>query len=95
MRSASSVPRARYHLLMKPPQGGRPITLSAPMKKAAMVKGIRRPMPAISLIFVFPVATKIAPAQKKRVILPKACMAMWSAPPSSPFGARRTAPRTM
>ena len=50
--------------------------LKEAMKNAAMVKGILFPIPTISLMFRLPVATKIAPAQKNRVIFPKACMAI-------------------
>ena len=36
----SADPRAIYHLLQEPPNGGTPIMLNYPMRKAAMVKGI-------------------------------------------------------
>jgi hypothetical protein len=34
-----------YHFETKPPVGGTPIMLRAPMVKAVMVQGMRRPMP--------------------------------------------------
>ncbi len=34
---ASYAPRIKCHLLITPPVGGRPITLNAPIRKAAMV----------------------------------------------------------
>gem|GEM_PF-5696941 len=40
----------------------------AAMLNASMVRGILFPIPAISLILVLPVATNMAPAQRKRVI---------------------------
>ena len=73
---ASKDPNTRYHLLKNPPVGGRPMILKEAMKNAVMVKGILFPIPTISLMFLLPVATKIAPAQKNRVIFPKACMAI-------------------
>ncbi|KKM26264.1 hypothetical protein LCGC14_1586550, partial [marine sediment metagenome] len=48
------------------------MTLKAPMKKQASVTGILFPIPAIWLIFLVPVATNMAPAQKKSVILESA-----------------------
>ena len=81
-------------MLHAPPSGGRPVTLSAPMAKAAKVNGIRRPSPAMSLISVLCAATMIAPAQKNSVILPKACIAMCIAPPTTLHVVARAAPRT-
>ena len=50
--AASMVPCTRSHLLQLPPVGGRPMMLMAPMKKHAIVMGIFRPMPSMSLISV-------------------------------------------
>ena len=72
-----------YHLLAKPAVGGTPIMDSAPTVKAAIVHGIRRPIPVSSLTLVLCAATKIAPAQKNSVILPNACMARCMAPPTT------------
>jgi len=44
---------------------------------------------------LMPVAQKMAPAQKNKVILPKACMAIWTIPPVIPFGERSPTPSTM
>ena len=43
----SRAPLSKYHLLMKPPVGGRPITQSEPRKNAVIVRGIFRPIPFI------------------------------------------------
>ena len=53
----SAAPSMRYHLLHEPPMGGKPMMLTAPMKKAPKVKGITRPRPRMSLISVLWVAT--------------------------------------
>ena len=74
--------------------GGKPMILRLPMKNAPMVNGMVRPSPRISLILVLWVATRIAPAQKNSVILPKACMAMCNPPPTTPQGLASIAPRT-
>ena len=71
------------------------MTLREPIKNAAIVMGIRLPIPTISLMYFLPVASKMAPAQKNRVIFPKACMAMCIMLPVTPFGVRRAIPRIM
>ncbi len=45
-------PVSMNHLPRKPAVGGRPIMPSAPMAKAAIVHGMRRPMPSSWLISV-------------------------------------------
>ena len=51
----SSAASRRYHLLMKPTVKGTPMRLIAPNTNAAMVQGMRRPMPASDAIFTLPV----------------------------------------
>ena len=64
-------------------------------KKAAKVQGIVRPRPSSSLTFFLWVATRMAPAQKKRVILPAACIAICMPPARTPVAVAIAAPRTM
>ena len=52
------------------------MTLRLPMKKAKSVSGMARPSPRISEMFSLCAVMMIAPAQKKSVYLPKACMGM-------------------
>ena len=75
--------------------GGNPMMLIEPSAKAPMVKGMARPMPSSSLTFVLCAATRIAPAQKKSVIFPMACIAMCMPPPMTPAPVASAAPRTM
>ncbi len=91
----STVPNAKNHLLQQPPTGGRPITLSAPTENAANVHGIRRPSPSSSLTRVLCAPIRIAPAQKKSVILPKACMTMCMPLPITPDSVANATPNTM
>ena len=63
--------------------------------KAAIVKGMVRPSPRIWLISVLWVATRIEPAQKNKVILPKACEAICIPPPINPNRVANMAPRTI
>ncbi len=86
---------SRCHLLQMPPMGGTPITHKAPRKKAKKVNGILRPRPLSWLTSVLCAATRMAPAQKNSVILPKACMAMCIAEPMIANGVARAAPMTM
>ena len=88
----SSAPINRYHLLQVPPVGGTPIILRLAIKKAAMVIGICCPRPRISLIFDLWVATRMAPAQKNSVILPKACIAICIELPTTPAEVASKAP---
>ena len=62
---------------------------------AAMVQGSRRPIPAMSLMFLRPDAQKIEPAQKNRVILDSAWAGMCATPPIIEVGLSRAAPRMM
>ena len=61
----------------------------------AAAMGMRRPSPSSSLIRLLWLATRMAPAQKNRVILPKACMTMCSPPPMKPAAVAVAAPSTM
>jgi len=92
---ASKAPNARYHLLHMPPNGGRPMMLRLPIRKAKVVIGMTRPIPRIWLISVLWAATRMAPAQKNSVILPKACMAMCMPPPTTLISVASIAPSTM
>ena len=69
--------------------------LMAPTAKAPKVMGMARPSPCIRLMSFSCAATITDPAAKKRVILPKACMAMCIPPPTTPYGLARSAPSTM
>ncbi len=91
----STAPRPRYHLLHMPPKGGKPMMLKVPMKKATKVTGMARPSPFSSLTFFLWLATKMAPAPKKRVILAKACIAICMEAPISPALLANMAPSTM
>ena len=84
---------ASHHLLHVPPSGGRPMIDSDPMRKAVSVIGMRRPMPSSSLTSVLCAATMIAPAQKNRVILPAACMAICRPPPITAVDVAIAAPK--
>ena len=59
-----------------------------------MVNGILRPRPRSSLTYFLPEATRMAPAQKNRVILPQACIAIWRTAPPMPCLVARVAPST-
>ncbi len=91
----STAPKPRYHLLHMPPRGGKPIILKVAIKKAVKVTGIARPKPSSSLTRFLCVATKIAPAAKKSVILAKACIAICIDAPINPALLASIAPRVM
>ena len=57
-----------YHLVIKPAKRGTPIKPKETKVKAAIVKGILYPIPAISLMFLFPVFLSMDPATKNIVI---------------------------
>ena len=50
-------PTRSFHLVTKPATGGAPIMLSEATAKAAKVKGMVRPRPAMSLMFFLCAAT--------------------------------------
>ena len=54
---ASAAPRARYHLLQVPPQGGRPMMLMEARANAVKVQGMALPSPSSSLTCVLWAAT--------------------------------------
>ena len=85
----------RNHLLQLPPAGGSPMIDSEPMKNAPKVIGIVRPSPCIRLMSFSCAATRIAPAAKNKVILPKACIAICIPPPMMPHRFASSAPSTM
>ena len=70
--SASKEPTAMLSLLHRPAVGGKPMIAREPIKKAPIVSGICLPTPSRSLTFFTCSDTKMAPAQKNKVILPKA-----------------------
>ena len=81
--SASSAPINKYHLTQVPPVGGIPMIDKLAMKNATIVSGIVLPRPRSSETFDLWAATSMAPAQKNKVILPKACMAICNALPTN------------
>ena len=93
--SASKLPTARYHLLHIPPSGGAPMMHKLPRANAIIVSGIFLPRPFNWLISVLCAATMIAPAQKNKVILPKACMTMCMPPPITPHTLASMAPSSI
>ena len=90
--SVSNVAINKYHLLHVPPVGGKPIMLRLPIKNATIVKGICLPRPRISLMLLLCAATKIAPAQKNKVIFPKACIAIFIELAITPDDVARSTP---
>ena len=68
---------------------------SDPTKNAPKVIGIVRPSPCIRLIFFSCAATMTAPAAKKSVIFPNACIAMCIPPPMMPHSFANSAPSTI
>ena len=80
---------------MNPHNGGIPHIPNAVMLKASIVTGICLPIPAISLMFFFPVATIIAPAHIKSVIFMNPWKGIWSIAPFIPSDVNNAAPRIM
>ena len=86
---------ASRHLLAKASPGGSPARRNAASANAAIVSGMRRPIPSISLTRSTPAATYSAPAQKNSVIFRRPWLAMCSTPPAKASGTPRATPRTM
>ena len=92
---AVRLPWARYHLLMKPMQGGMPIRPRLATVKQPMVTGILRPMPSSSRTSVFSALRMIAPADMNRVSLTRLWQTTCRSAPTKPRGVSVDRPKRM
>ena len=70
--SDSIIPINKYHLLMNPTVGGKPIMINAPINTRKHVIGSFLDKLFISLTSLIPVCVAIIPADRNKIILPKA-----------------------